>query len=96
MSCANKINISEAEILRDVIRNTYSRVCLVCLFVGIGIYQLTLVTPLRTTLTLLRMMAPTRARLICLDSDGTSMRGIPDVAGKRENRYAKTWAIMSP
>lgn len=48
--------------------------------------RLTLVTPLRTTLTLLRMMAPTRTRLICFESDGTSMFGFPDAAGNRETK----------
>jgi len=58
----------------------------------------TLITFISTARMLLRMIAPTRTRLICLEKDAMSMPGVPRAPsnGSNDTKYARTCAIASP
>lgn len=57
--------------------------------------KLTRVTPANTTLTLLRMMIPTKSRLICLDIADISSTPIDDENDTLAKRKAKRWVMRS-
>lgn len=59
---------------------------------------LTLITFISTARILLKMITPTRTRLICLERDAMSMPGVPRAPsnGSNDSKYARTCAIASP